>query len=86
MEVVLLTQEQCAFCDHAKRLLERLAAEYNLAVREIDLGSPEGEELARDAGVLFPPGIMVDGDAVSYGRPSERRLRRELDRRTAARG
>ncbi len=84
MEVVLLTQEHCAFCDDAKRMLDRLTADYDLTVREVDLGSPEGEALARDAGVLFPPGIVVDGDPVSYGRPSERRVRREFDRRAAA--
>lgn len=81
MEVVLLTQEHCSFCDDAKRLLDRLAGEYELAVREVDLNSPEGEALARDAGVVLPPGIILEGDAVAHGRPSERRLRRELDRR-----
>ncbi|MBW3577399.1 MAG: glutaredoxin family protein [Actinobacteria bacterium] len=84
MEVVLLTQEHCAFCDDAKRMLDRLTADYDFTVREVDLGSPEGEALARDAGVLFPPGIVVDSDPVSYGRPSERRVRREFDRRTVA--
>lgn len=85
MQVVLLTQEHCAFCEDAQELLARLADEYDLAVRPVDLASPEGETLARETGVIFPPGIIVDGDAVSYGRPSERRLRRELDRRSAGR-
>ncbi|MDP8970739.1 MAG: glutaredoxin [Actinomycetota bacterium] len=80
MEVVLLTQVHCAFCGDAKQLLDRLASEYGLEVREVDLSSPEGTELARAHGILFPPGILVDGEAVSSGRPSERRLRRELER------
>lgn len=85
MDVVLITQEHCAFCGDAKRLLERLGGDYGLDVREVDLNTPEGEALARDAGVVFPPGIIVDGDTVSHGRPSERRLRRELDRRSRRR-
>jgi len=32
-------------------------------------------------GLLFPPGILIDGEPFSYGRPSERKLRHELDRR-----
>ncbi len=85
MEVVLLTQDHCASCDGAKRLLDRLGAEYDLTVREVDLGSPEGEAIARETGVLFPPGIVTGGQALAYGRPSERRLRRELDRQLGAR-
>ncbi len=85
MEVVVLTQAHCAFCEDAKQLLDRLAGEYGLEVREIDLSSPQGAELARTHAILFPPGILVDGEAVSSGRPSERRLRRELERRAARR-
>lgn len=81
MEVLLLTQEHCSLCDHAKQVLGRLAAEYPLAVATLDLGCPEGRELARRAGILFPPGVFLHGEAFSYGRLSERRLRRELDRR-----
>ncbi len=81
MDVVVLTQENCAFCELAKEILARLAAEYPLTVATLDLGSPEGQALALRDGVLFPPGIFLDGAAFSYGRPSERKLRRELDRR-----
>jgi glutaredoxin len=81
MQVVLLTQEQCAFCDEAKTILERLAGEFPLEIATVDLQSEEGQQLALGGGVLFPPGIFVDGDPVAYGRPSERRLRRELQRR-----
>ena len=31
-------------------------------------------------GVMFPPGIFIDGRAFAYGRPSERALRREIER------
>ena len=81
MELLLLTRENCAFCDQAKELLERLSAEYVVELATVDLDTVEGQKLAERGGVLFPPGIFVDGDPFSYGRPSERRLRRELERR-----
>ena len=65
----------------AKALLERLSGEYNLSVTTLDLNSLEGQALAMRGGVLFPPGIFLDGKPFSYGRPSERRLRRELELR-----
>lgn len=83
IKVVILTQENCAFCDMAKALFERLAAEYRLDLSLISLGSPEGEELAKRGQVLFPPGIFIDDEPFSYGRPSERKIRRELARRSA---
>lgn len=79
--VTLLTQEHCAFCDQAKELLARLAAEYPIAVELVALASAEGQRLAQAGGILFPPGILLDGEPCSYGRPSERKLRRELERR-----
>lgn len=81
MEVLLLTQENCAYCDQAKAILDRLAAVYPLTITTLDVNSPEGQALGRRGGVLFPPGIFLDGEAFSYGRPSERKLQRELERR-----
>lgn len=79
--VTLLTQENCAFCDRAKETLDRLSREYAISVSTLDLGSSEGQALAARGGVMFPPGILLDGEPFSYGRLSERKLRRELDRR-----
>ena len=81
MNVLLLTQEHCGFCAQAKGTLDRLAVEYGLSVSTLDLGSPEGEALAVRSGLLFPPGIFLDGELFSYGRLSERKLRREIERR-----
>lgn len=81
MQVTLLTQESCSFCGDAKELLAKLAAEYPIDVTELELASAEGERLAARGGIMFPPGILLDGEPFAYGRPSERKLRRELDRR-----
>lgn len=81
VEVVLLTQEDCALCQRGKDLLERLALEFPLAVETRDLASEQGRALAERGGVMFPPGLFLDGQPFSYGRVSERKLRRELQRR-----
>lgn len=84
--VSLLTQAGCHFCEQAKELLSRLAVEYPIAVSTIDLSSTEGQRPAEGGGFLFPPGIFIDGALFSYGRPPEKKLRRELERRVRARG
>jgi hypothetical protein len=83
-EITLLTQEDCALCEHAKDVLARVAADHPITVTEIDLRSETGAALALDAGVMFAPGVLLDGRAFSYGRLSERRLRKTLDHKARA--
>jgi glutaredoxin len=78
--VTLLTQADCALCEHAKSVLARVGADHPLEVAEIDLASEHGRALSARAGVLFAPGVLVDGRPFGYGRLSERRLRRTLRR------
>jgi glutaredoxin len=80
--ITLLTQADCALCEHAKTVLARVSADHPVEVTEIDLASEHGRALAARAGVLFAPGVLVDGRPFGYGRLSERRLRRALGRLT----
>jgi len=81
--VTLLTQDDCALCEHAKGVLARVGADHLLEVTEIGLESEQGRTLAAQAGVLFAPGVLLGGRPFGYGRLSERRLRRALGRLTA---
>ncbi len=81
VRVRLLIAPQCGFCDDAKAILERVAKDYPLTVETVALDSPEGEQLALQGNILFPPGLFLDGEPFSYGRLSERKLRQELERR-----
>ena len=85
LQILLLTQENCAFCDLAKGILERLSAEFPLSVTALSLDTPQGQDLALKNGILFAPGLFIDGQAFSYGRPSERKLRRAIESRLSTR-
>lgn len=76
--VTLLTQPDCHYCEHAKAVLARVGADLPMEITEVDLGSEEGRALATTHGVMFAPGILLGGTMFSYGRLSERRLRRAL--------
>ncbi len=77
-EVVLLTKEDCHFCEQAKDVLARLRGEYDLRVREVALESEEGRSLALESAAPFPPVVLLNGATFSYGRLSERKLRKAL--------
>jgi glutaredoxin len=82
--IIVLTQPACGLCDVAKSILARLGEHYRLSITEISLDMEEGRRLAAQAGVMFAPGVLVDGQPFSHGRLSERKLRRLLDRRATS--
>lgn len=81
--VTLLTQPDCALCEQAKAVLARVSGEHPLTVTELVLTTPVGRELALRHGVLFAPGVLIDDKPFSYGRLSEKKLRRQLKARTS---
>lgn len=76
--VTLLTQNDCHLCEHAKVVLARVGIDFRIEVEEISLSSTPGRRLAAEAGVLFAPGVLVDGRPFAFGRLSERKLRKAL--------
>ena len=79
--ILLVSAQDCHFCAQAKATLTQLGREYRLEVEEVSLTSPDGQELAARHGILFPPGLFLDGAFVGFGRVSERKLRRLLEQR-----
>jgi hypothetical protein len=77
--ITLLTQPACSLCDHAHEILTNVCADYSIELHELALASPEGRTLAERTGMMFAPGVVIDGELFSYGRLSERKLRRQLD-------
>lgn len=77
-EITILTQASCAFCDQAKKILSGLSEDHSLEIREVSLETEDGRELAGRTGVMFAPGILINGKLFSYGRLSEKKLRSHL--------
>ena len=77
--ITILTSPDCALCDHAKAVLGRLEAEYPLVIETIPLDSEYGQRLAQECQLLFPPGILINDEPFSWGRLSERKLRRAIE-------
>ncbi len=83
--LALLTQSDCHACDTLKDIVADLADEFVFDVDLVDLAMPDGEQLAVRHGVAWAPGLLIDDTLVTYGRPSARRIRKELERRGALR-
>ncbi|MHB8507943.1 MAG: glutaredoxin family protein [Candidatus Dormibacteria bacterium] len=78
--MTLLSKGDCNLCEHAKEVLERVGLDHPMRVEVIPLESPEGRRLAANAGLIFAPGVLLDGKPFSHGRLSEAKLRKELEK------
>ena len=73
--LLLITAADCHLCAHARAVLTALGLE----AREVDVESPEAQELATEGVPLAFRPVLCDGKRVlAYGRLSERVLRRTL--------
>jgi|SRR5450759_2258631 glutaredoxin len=79
-KILLLTAEDCHFCEQGKGTLDKLTREFPLDVEEVALESDRGRDLASKFGVPFPPGLFLDGTFIGFGRISERKVRKLLQR------
>ena len=84
--VTLLTKSDCMLCEDAKAALDELRGEFALEIETVDLASERGQRLALEAGIVFAPGVLIDGRPFSHGRLPRRKLRRELEGRRAVPG
>lgn len=76
--VTLLTSSDCRMCEHAKQVLADVGRDHLLDIEEVALDTDRGRSLATEHGVLFAPGVLLDGRAFTYGRLSEKKLRKAL--------
>ncbi|HVA92256.1 MAG TPA: thioredoxin family protein [Chloroflexota bacterium] len=79
VHLLLVASDDCHFCLDARAILDRLRGDYPLNVREVQLSSPEGRDLAARHGIAFPPGLFIEDRFIGFGRVSERKLRRLLE-------
>jgi glutaredoxin len=84
IEVVLVTNPGCHYCDDALRLLDDIGERIPLRIRTLPLSSDEGRVLVVRHRVPFPPILLVNGHFFGYGRISRRKLERRLAETTNA--
>ena len=83
ISITLLTAPSCHLCDDAKGVLDRVAADFAFTIEVVPTTTDRGQKLMIEHRVAFPPGVLINDKPFSYGRLSERRLRRELEHRNS---
>lgn len=68
--VTLLVSSSCSACPSAKQLWKELRVKHSFSYREIDIASPDGQELAERHAVRAVPATIINGRLTFVGVPS----------------
>src|SRR5512146_3256983 len=68
--ITLLISPSCGACPSAKSLWKQLRVKYSFSYREVDITTPDGQELANRHSVRAVPATIIDGRLTFVGVPS----------------
>jgi len=76
IKMILVRNEGCVHCAQTKEILKKIQPEYpQLVVREVDMATPEGQELISKYSIMSSPGIIINGELFAMGGTTEKELR-----------
>ena len=76
--VTLLVSPTCSACPSAKSLFKELRVKYSFSYREVDINSPDGQELAERHAVRAVPATIINGHLTFVGVPSRQSVEMAL--------
>ena len=84
--IVLLVSPTCGACPSAKSVWKELRGKYSFSYREVDISTPDGQELANRHSVRAVPATIIDGRLTFVGVPprqnAEKALQLKMQRQT----
>lgn len=70
----------CHNCEAAKKIFDEILPDFpDIAVEEIDITTPQGQELVQKYGIMQSPGIIINGELFSTGGVNKEKLIEELN-------
>jgi glutaredoxin len=76
--VTLLVSPTCGACPSAKSLFKELRVKYSFSYREVDISSPDGQELAERHSIRAVPATIINGRLTFIGVPSRQSAEKAL--------
>ncbi len=76
--ITLLVSPTCSACPSAKSLFKELRVKYSFSYREVDINSPDGQELAERHAVRAVPATIINGRLTFVGVPSRQSVEMAL--------
>ena len=79
-KIQFLTMVGCHNCEAVKKIFDEIMPEFKdtAEVVEIDMTTPEGQELVQKHSVMASPGIIINGELFSTGGVNKEKLIEKL--------
>lgn len=78
-KIQFLTMPGCHNCEAAKKIFDEIMPDFsNVEVKEIDMTTPDGQELVQKYGIMSSPGIVIDDKLFSTGGVNKDKLIEKL--------
>ncbi|MAJ97577.1 hypothetical protein CL644_02955 [bacterium] len=80
IKVTLVRPDGCAHCKAVKATLEEMKVDYpEITVEEIDMVTPQGQELVQKHHILSSPGILVNDEFFLFGGATKEQFRKKFE-------
>jgi len=80
IKVTLVRPQGCSHCVAVKSILEKLKTNYpELVIEEVDMTSPEGQEIVRKYNIMASPGILVNDEFFGFGGATEEQFIKKFE-------
>ncbi len=80
LKVTLIRPDGCAHCAAVKATLEAMKTDYpDIVVEDVDMVTPEGQEMVKKYGILSSPGILINDEFFAFGGATEEQFREKFD-------
>jgi glutaredoxin len=78
--ITFLTMVGCHNCAEAKKIFDEILPDFagSVTVNEVDIATPEGQELVQKYSVMASPGIIINDELFSTGGVSKDKLVEKL--------
>ncbi len=79
-KIIFLTMVGCHNCEAAKKIFDEVMPDFKdrVEVEEVDITSPEGQELVGKYSVFASPGIIINDELFSTGGVDKEKLIEKL--------
>ncbi len=79
IKLQLLTTVGCSHCAAAKVVLEEIKPDFpNLEIEEVDMTTPEGQELLAKFMIMSSPGVIINDELFAQGGLDKEKLIEKL--------
>lgn len=79
MKLQFLTTPGCHSCAEVKKIIDEIKPNFpELEVEEIDMTTPQAQEMVQKYGIMASPGIIIEGELFSTGGVNREKLIEKL--------